>query len=120
MSRLLVVELFALHLGQLALVVQFLEEVAGHLVMRGAGGAAVDIERDAEALERVLDEAVVAVHHLLHGDTLLACADGHGHAVLVRAAHEHHVAAPQAQAHTRRPCDRYGWDRWRRGAPWSP
>ena len=47
----LVVELLALQLDELAVIVELAEEVAGQLVMGGAGGAAIDIERDAEALE---------------------------------------------------------------------
>ena len=94
---LFVIELLADLFHQFALVIQFLEEVAGQLVMSVAGGAAIDIEADAEALEGILDERVVAVHHLLHGDAFLAGTDGNGNAMLVASANEKHIATLQAQ-----------------------
>ena len=52
--RLLVVELLADLLDELAVVVELAEEVAGKTVVDFAGGAAVDVERYAEPLEGVL------------------------------------------------------------------
>ena len=94
---LLVVELLALELHELVVVVELAEEVAGHLAVCGGGGAAVDVERDAEVAERLADDLVVAVHDILGRAALFLGADGDGHAVLVAAADEEHVLALQAQ-----------------------
>ena len=40
---------------------------------------------------------MVAVHHLLCGDALLACTDGDRHAVLVASADEHHFLMLQSE-----------------------
>ena len=95
-TGLFVVELLSGLLHQLAFVEELAEEVAGHLVMSVAGSAAIHIKTDAEAFKRLFDEVVIAVHYLLGGDALLACADSHGHTVLVAAAYEYYILAPQA------------------------
>ena len=94
---LFVVELLGGLLGELAFVVELAEEVGGKLMMGLRGGAAIHVERDAELLERVFDERVVAVDHILRGDALLAGTDGDGHTVLVASADEHHVFFLQAK-----------------------
>ena len=86
----LVVVLFRLFLHQLAFLVEFLEEVAGHLAVDVAGGAAIDVEGDAKLLEAFLYHLVVSVHHVLGRDALFLGPDGDGHAVLVAAANEYH------------------------------
>ena len=63
------------------------------LAVRGAGGAAVDVEGHPEAGEGVADDAVVAVDDVLRTDTLLLGLDRHGHAVLVTARDEEHLLA---------------------------
>ena len=60
------------------------------------GGAGVDVERDAEALEGVLDKRVVAVYNVLWGDTFLLGAEGDGHAVLIRPTDEEDVASTES------------------------
>ena len=62
-----------------------------------ARGAAVDVEGYAEILERFLDDAVIAVYHVLHSNALFLCADCHWHAVLVRTSDEHHFPTLQAE-----------------------
>ena len=94
---LLVVELLGGLLHQLALVIELAEPVGGKLMVGLRGGAAVDVKRDAELLERVLDHLVVAVHHILRCDTLLAGTDGDGHTMLVRAANEKDLALLQTK-----------------------
>ena len=61
------------------------------------GGAGVDVERDAEALEGVLDKRVIAVYDVLRGDALLLRAEGDGHAVLIRPTDEEDVASAESQ-----------------------
>ena len=97
LTFLFVVELLALHLHELAVVVQLAEEICGKLMVGGGGGAAIDIEGDAEVGERLLDDVVVAVHHVLRGATLFLCADGHRHSVLVASTDEQHFLAFQSQ-----------------------
>ena len=94
---LLVVVLLAFLLHKLALVVELAEEVGGRLAVRFARGASEHVERDAELFKRVLDDAVISVHNLLRRAAFLACADGDGHAVLVRAADVEHVLPFEAQ-----------------------
>ena len=47
--------------------------------------AAVDIKRNAEFSKRVLNHLVIAVDHILWGDTFLAGTNGNGYTVFVRA-----------------------------------
>ena len=54
-------------------------------------GAAVDVEGDAEVLERLLYKLVIPVDNFLDGDALLACPDGHGYTMLVGASYEDYV-----------------------------
>ena len=96
-ARNLVAELLFCLLHKLVLVVESAEEVARKLVMNIRSGAAVDVERDAELLKRLLDKVVIAVYHLLHGDALLACTDSNGHTMLVASAYKHHLFLLQAQ-----------------------
>ena len=82
----------------------FLEQVAEHLrsgfVVQRIGSAAVMVERNAEAVESIADEGVVAVYQFLRTDAFLAGADGDGHAMLVAATDEDYVIAAQpAPAH---------------------
>lgn len=93
----LVAVLLLCNLLKLTLFVESAEEVGGELVVYVGCCAAVYVERDTELLERVLYQVVVAVDNLLHGDALFACADGHRHAVFVRAANEDDVLLLQAQ-----------------------
>ena len=93
----LVIELFRGDFHKLALVVEFPEEVGGKLVVRLAGGAAVDVETDAEVGKRLLDDAMIAVHHVLHGASLFLRTDGHGHTVFIASTHKQHLATLQAQ-----------------------
>ena len=97
LARHLVAVLLFGYLLQFALVVKSAEEVAGELMVYVAGGAAVYVERDAELLEGVLYHLVVAVHHFLYGDTLLTGTYGDGHAMLVRATDEDHLALLQTE-----------------------
>ena len=60
-------------------------------------GAAVDVEGDAEILERFLYHRVIAVHDLLRGDALFLCAYCDGYAVLVRSSDEDDVFFLQPQ-----------------------
>ena len=97
LSGLLVVELHGCFLYEFSLVVEAAEEVGGHAAVSVGGGASVDIERDAELSERVLDDVVIAVHDVLGGDTLLAGLYGDGYAMLVAAADHEHVLTAQAE-----------------------
>ena len=94
---LLVVELFGGLFRQFALVVELTKPVCGKLMVRLAGGAAIDVERDAELLERVLDHLVIAIHDILRRDALLTGSHRDGYPVLIRAADEQHLALLQTE-----------------------
>ena len=79
------------------LVVERAEEVACELMVNLRCSTAIDVERNTEVFERLLDKVVIAVYHLLNRDAFLACADCHGHTVLVATADEHHFLLLQAQ-----------------------
>ena len=95
--RLFVVVLLVGFLQKLAFVVEFAEEIGGHLAVGVAGGAGIDVEGDAEAFKTVFDELVVAVHHFLNTATFLAGTNGYGHTVLVRTADEEDIAVAEAE-----------------------
>ena len=95
--RLFVVVLFVGFLHKFALVVERAEEVRCHLAVSGTRGARIDVERDAETFETVLDELVIAVHHFLNAATFFARTDSYGNTVLVRSADEKHIAVTQTE-----------------------
>ena len=78
-----VVELFGCLLYEFALIIQLAEEIRSQLMVRLARGAGIDIKRNTKTLERVLDNLVVAIYHLLSSNALLACADGNRYAMLI-------------------------------------
>ena len=92
-----VVVLLALLGDELAVVIELAEEAGGVLGVHLGGRTAVDVEMDAQALEGVLDDPVVAVHDVLRRAALLARLDGDGHAVLVGAADVQHFPAAHPQ-----------------------
>ena len=96
-ASLLVVELLTDLLDKLTFVIELAEEVAGKLVVSRAGSAAIDVERDAEALEAVLDEVVVAVNDLLNSDAFFASSNSDGNSVLVATSNEEALATLQPQ-----------------------
>ena len=96
-AGLLVVELFAHLFNELAIVIEFAEEVAGKLVVRLARSATINIEGNAKPLEAVLDQVVVAVDNLLHRNALFASPDGNRNTMLVAASDEQAFAALQPE-----------------------
>ena len=92
-----VVILLRLFLHELAVVVKLAEEVGGELVVNLRCGAAVDVERDAELLERVLDDLVVTVAYVLRRYAFLLCPDGDRHSVLIASSDEDDRAFFEAQ-----------------------
>ncbi len=96
-SRLLIVELLAHLFHKLTLIIEFAEEIAGKLMVYVARGATVDIKGYTETAETLLDELMIAVHHLLNANTLLACTNGDRHSMLITATHEYHLTSLQAK-----------------------
>ena len=94
---LFVVILLALELGKLVVVVEFAEKVACQLAMSGRCGARIDVERDAEALERILDKIVIAVYYILWGAAFLLGSYGYGYTVLIAATYQQHFFAAESQ-----------------------
>ena len=97
LASLLVVVLLRHFLDEFALVVELLEVGGCGLVVEGAGGAAVDVEGDAQFGEGLLDDFVVAVDDVLRCYAFAAGLDSDGHAVFVAAADKHHLLALGAQ-----------------------
>ena len=95
--RLLVVVLLRYGLGEYTLVVECAEELGGCAVVLTRSGTRVDIERDTKTLEGALDDIVVLIYHILRGYALVACLDGDGHTVLVRATNPDYISATQTQ-----------------------
>ena len=93
----LIVELFALHLNELALVIEFPEEVSCKLMMGLRRGTAVHVEGDSEILKRFLDDIVVAVNHVLRCAAFLLRADGDWNSMFVAASHKQHLLALQTK-----------------------
>ena len=93
----LVIRLLGGALDEDVVVVQALEELGGRAAVLLRSGAGIDVEADAKLLERVLDELVIAVDDILRCDAFAAGADGDGHAVLVRAAHQCDGAVVESQ-----------------------
>ena len=91
--RFWVVELLGGLLNKLAVVVEMAEKIRCQLVVDLAGGTRIHIKRDAEALEGVFDDVVVAIYYLLGGDALFACANCDRYTVLVATAYEEDVFA---------------------------
>ena len=92
-----VIVLLALPGYELALVVELAEEGGGVGLVHLAGGAAVDVEVDAETREGVLDDLVVPVDYVLRSAALLTGLDGDRHSVLIASADIEHVLALHAQ-----------------------
>jgi hypothetical protein len=94
LSGLLVIELHGCFLDKFPLVVKTAEEIGRHAPVGFGSRTAVDVERNAEFLERILDDLVVTVHDILWSHSLVARLDGNGHTVLVAAAdHEDFLAS---------------------------
>ena len=66
-------------------------------MMGRACGSGINIKRDSKTLERVFDEVVVAVDHVLHSAAFFFCPNGHRHAMLIAAAYEEHILALRAE-----------------------
>ena len=94
---LLVIVLLALLFNELAIVIEFAEEVRGKLVMCWTGCTAIHIERDTELLERVLNHLMIAVAYVLRGDSFLLCTDCDWHTVLVTTTDKDYLTLLQSE-----------------------
>ena len=94
---LLIVVLLGCQLYEFPVVIECFEEIAGKLAVDVTRGTAVYIEGNAKFLEGFLDEMVVSVHYLLNGNTLFACADGHGNTMLVGPSYENNILFLQSK-----------------------
>ena len=94
---LFVVILFGLFFDEFSVIIELLKEVAGQLVVCFAGRTAVDIEADTKLFERVFDELMVAVAHVLRRDTLFLGPQGDGNTVLIAAADEDNLLLFESQ-----------------------
>ncbi len=86
--RFFIVVLLLLLLGEGTVLVQFQEEGLRGFLVELAAGAVVDVEVDAEVLERLSHERVVLVHDGTRGGPLLHGPDGDGRPVLITSADE--------------------------------
>ena len=95
-----VVELLGGLLYKFTLVVEMTEKFRRRLVMNFRSGARIYVERNAQTLERLLDELMVAVNDILRGNTFGAGLESDGHTVLVAAADKQHL--PSVKTHVAR------------------
>ncbi len=91
----LVVVLLSLLFNELALIVEFAEEVRGKLLVRLGSGTAVDIKTDTEVFETSLNKLMVAVANVLRCHAFFFSSDGDGYTVFVTASDEDNVIALQ-------------------------
>ncbi len=96
-ARLLVVVLHGALLGEPVVVMELQEEVGCGPGVHRRSGARIDVERNAEPLERLLYDFVVFVHYVLRGDAFATGLDGNGDSVFVGTAYPDHVAPPFAE-----------------------
>ena len=94
---LLVVELLRSLLNELTVVIELLEKVRRKLMVNVRSCAAVNVERNTEVLERLLDDVMITVNNVLHRASFLLGADSYRHSVFVRTSHEEYVSALQAE-----------------------
>ena len=92
-----VVVLFGGLLDEFSLIIQGAEEIRRHLVMYRRRRAGINIERNAELLERLLNNIMVAVHHILRRNPFFLRAERDGHPMLVRPANHQNLFAFQAE-----------------------
>ena len=94
---LLVVILHRRFFDEFAFVVEFAEEFGSRFRMNRRRSSRIDVERNAQPFERILDQFVVTIDDLLRRNALLTGFDGDGHAVFVASADPDDVAPPQTQ-----------------------
>ena len=95
--RFFVVILFGGLLDEFSLIIQGAEEIRRHLVMYLRRRAGINIERNAELLERLLNNIMVTVHHILRRNPFFLRAERDGHPMLVRPANHQNLFAFQAE-----------------------
>ena len=87
----LIAELLFYFLFQNALIVKSTEEIRSKLIVNLRSCAAVNIKGDAEILEALLDEVVIAIHNFLYGNAFFLGTDGDRYTMLVATADENNV-----------------------------
>ena len=92
-----VIVLFRSLLYELSFVIKLAEEVRCKLMMRIACGAGIYIKRNAKVLERLLDDAMIAIHYILSGATFLTCTDGYRYTMFVTSANKQHLLTTQTK-----------------------
>ncbi len=85
-----VVILFGGFFDEFSVLIKFQENFGSSLVVNRIAGSGVNVERNSETLERILDHAVVFVHDILRGNTFILGFQGNWHAMLVGAADKSH------------------------------
>ena len=94
---LFVVELHGRFLDEFPLVVETAEEVGGSAAVSFGSCPSVDVERDSELLERILDNIMVTVNDILGSNALLTSLDGDRDAMFVRTADEEDLFTAEAK-----------------------
>jgi hypothetical protein len=60
-------------------------------------GTAVNIKRDTEVLETLLDEVMIAINHLLYGNSLFLGTDSNRYTMLIATADEDNILLLEAE-----------------------
>ena len=84
-------------LNKYPFIVKGLKKFRCGFMMYLVGGTGVNIKRDPKILKCLFIDPVIAVHHLLGGDSFLTCLQGDGYPMFVRSADGDHISVPLAQ-----------------------
>ena len=89
--------LLRLFLDELPFVIEFLEELLSRGTVHLRRGTRVDVVADAQLLERLLDDGMVAVDDVLWRHAFFLSLDGNRHAVLVGTTDKQHFLTAHSQ-----------------------
>ena len=89
--------LLALFLYELPFIIHLAEKLRSHFRMDPGRGPGIDVEVDTETFERLLDDRMVPVHHILRRTSLFPGLYGDRHPMLVRAADEQDILSPHPE-----------------------
>jgi hypothetical protein len=94
---LLIIILFTLPLHKLALIIEFLKKFRCSFVVNLGTGTGINIKLNPKIGKRVFDDAVIFVHNILGGTTLLSRLNGDGNTMLIGTAYKESLSAAHSE-----------------------